>query len=94
MSNLPQKRGMREQEWLKAIWKNGFDSVWCEVGEAAEFEANIMVEGLAGTRYHFEILLSSSTKAMNFPKSRLSSSWPFFTFFAIVIMSSGANIKP
>ena len=31
---------------MQAIWKLAVDSVGCEAGEAVEFEARVMVEGL------------------------------------------------
>ena len=35
---------------LKAIWKKAVDSIGCDVGEAVEFEAKVMVEGLRQIR--------------------------------------------
>ncbi len=42
----PQKRGIWQQNRLKAIWKKAADSIGCDVGESLEFEAKVMVEGL------------------------------------------------
>ena len=39
-----------QQERLKAIWEKASESIGCEVGEALEFEAQMMVEGLKQVR--------------------------------------------
>jgi len=47
---VPQKRGIWQQNRLKAIWKKAADSIGCDVGESLEFEAKVMVEGLRQVR--------------------------------------------
>jgi transposase len=48
-------RGRASQEKrLQAIWKLAVDSVGCEAGEAVEFEARVMVEGLRGIQKALE----------------------------------------
>jgi len=46
----PGKRAIRQQERLRAIWQKASASIGCEVGEAVEFEAKLMVEGLKQIR--------------------------------------------
>jgi transposase len=46
----PQKRGIEQQNRLKAIWKKAADSIGCDAGESLEFEAKVMVEGLQQMR--------------------------------------------
>ena len=46
----PQKRGIWQQNRLKAIWKKAVDSIGCDAGESLEFEAKAMVEALEHTR--------------------------------------------
>jgi transposase len=46
----PQKRGILQQNRLKAIWKKAADSIGCDAGESLEFEAKVMVEGLKHVR--------------------------------------------
>ncbi len=47
----PGKRMNRVQkERLRSIWEKSVDSIGCEVGPGAEFEAKIMVDGLKGVR--------------------------------------------
>jgi len=44
------RMNLSQQERLKAIWQKATDSIGCEVGEALEFEARMMVEGLKQVR--------------------------------------------
>ena len=44
------RMNVSQQERLKAIWEKAFESIGCEVGEALEFEAQMMVEGLKQIR--------------------------------------------
>jgi transposase len=46
----PQKRGIWQQNRLKAIWKKAASSIGCDAGESLEFEAKVMVEGLRQVR--------------------------------------------
>ena len=46
----PQKRGIWQQNRLKAIWEKAVDSIGCDAGEAVEFEAKVLVEGLEQVR--------------------------------------------
>ncbi len=46
----PQKRGIWQQNRLKAIWEKAVDSIGCDAGEAVEFEAKVLVEGLEQIR--------------------------------------------
>jgi len=46
----PGSRRIGQHKRLKAIWNKAVDSVGCDVGEAVEFEAKIMVEGLKQIR--------------------------------------------
>lgn len=46
----PGKRNMPKELRLQAIWKKAVDSIGCDVGEAVEFEAQLMVEGLKEIR--------------------------------------------
>jgi len=46
----PQKRGIWQQNRLKAIWTKAADSIGCDAGESLEFEAKVMVEGLQQIR--------------------------------------------
>ncbi|HUV60029.1 MAG TPA: IS110 family transposase [Desulfatiglandales bacterium] len=46
----PQKRGIWQQNRLKAIWKKAVDSIGCDAGESLEFEAKAMVEALEHIR--------------------------------------------
>jgi hypothetical protein len=46
----PRTRSIAHQKRLKAIWEKAVDSVGCEAGEAAEFEAKVLVEGLQQVR--------------------------------------------
>ena len=41
---------VRQKERLEAIWKKAGESIGCNVGEALEFEAKMMVEGLKRVR--------------------------------------------
>jgi transposase len=43
-------RGMRQQRRLRLIWEKAVDSIGCDVGEAAEFEAKVLVEWLKQIR--------------------------------------------
>lgn len=43
-------RGIVQHRRLRAIWKKAVDSVGCDVGEAVEFEAKILVESLKQIR--------------------------------------------
>jgi transposase len=48
---VPGRRmNVTQQERLKAIWEKSAQSIGCEVGEALEFEAQMMVEGLKQVR--------------------------------------------
>ena len=46
----PQKRGIWQQNRLKAIWEKAVDSIGCDAGESVEFEAKAMVEALEHIR--------------------------------------------
>ncbi len=46
----PGRKGAEQSRRLRAIWEMAKDSVGCEVGPAAEFEARVMVEGLRRIR--------------------------------------------
>ena len=46
----PEKRRIWQQNRLKAIWKMAADSIGCDPGEAVEFEAKVLVEGLEQVR--------------------------------------------
>jgi len=46
----PQNRTIGQQERLQAIWKMAADSIGCDAGEAVEFEAKVLVEGLEQIR--------------------------------------------
>jgi len=46
----PGSKNIRQQERLEWIWKKAFDSIGCDAGEAAEFEAKVMVEELRHIR--------------------------------------------
>jgi transposase len=46
----PGSRRIAQHKRLKAIWNKAVDSIGCAVGEAVEFEAKIMVEGLKEIR--------------------------------------------
>ena len=46
----PGSRRIAQHKRLKAIWNKAVDSIGCDVGEAVEFEAKIMVEGLKEIR--------------------------------------------
>jgi len=46
----PQKRGIWQQNRLKAIWEKAVDSIGCDAGEAVEFEAKVLVEALEHIR--------------------------------------------
>src|SRR5512147_948399 len=48
------RRGVGKERRLQAIWKLAVDSVGCEAGEAVEFEAKVMVEGLKQIRDSME----------------------------------------
>jgi transposase len=65
----PQKRGMRHQDRLTAIWKKASNSIGCDAGESVEFEAKVMVEGLNQIR---EAIQDSNTKieelCLDFPE--------------------------
>ena len=43
-------RGLRQQRRLRLIWEKAVDSIGCNVGEAAEFEAKVLVEWLKQIR--------------------------------------------
>jgi len=45
----PGSRTIAKQNRLKAIWEKAVDSIGCDVGEAVEFEAKVMIEGLKHT---------------------------------------------
>jgi transposase len=47
---------MSQGRRLELIWKMAVDSVGCEVGEGAEFEAKVMVEGLRQIRESLRVL--------------------------------------
>ena len=46
----PGSRRIAQHKRLKAIWLKAVDSIGCDVGEAVEFEAKVMVEGLKQIR--------------------------------------------
>jgi transposase len=46
----PRIRSMGQQKRLKAIWEMAADSIGCEVGQALDFEAKLMVEYLQQVR--------------------------------------------
>jgi len=46
----PGRERLYQEKRLPLIWKMAVDSVGCEVGEGAEFEAKVMVEGLRQIR--------------------------------------------
>ncbi len=46
----PRIRSMGQQKRLKAIWEMAVDSIGCEVGQAMDFEAKLMVEYLQQVR--------------------------------------------
>jgi transposase len=46
----PHNKGIGQQERLQAIWKMAADSIGCDAGEAVEFEAKVLVEGLQQVR--------------------------------------------
>ena len=46
----PHNKGIGQQERLQAIWKMAADSIGCNAGEAVEFEAKVLVEGLEQVR--------------------------------------------
>jgi len=46
----PRTRSIAHQKRLKAIWEKAVASIGCEAGEAAEFEAKVLVEGLEQVR--------------------------------------------
>jgi len=46
----PGSRRIVQHKRLKAIWNKAVDSIGCDVGEAVEFEAKVMVEGLKEIR--------------------------------------------
>jgi len=47
---VPRKRGIWQQNRLKAIWEKAVDSIGCDAGESLEFEAKAMVEALEHIR--------------------------------------------
>ncbi len=55
----PGSKNIRQQGRLKWIWKKAVDSIGCEAGEAAEFEAKVMVEELRHIR---EIIKETDAK--------------------------------
>jgi len=46
----PRNRTIGQRDRLKTIWKKAADSIGCDAGEALEFEAKVMVEGLKQVR--------------------------------------------
>jgi transposase len=46
----PGRKNIRQQDRLEWIWKKAVDSIGCDAGEAAEFEAKVMVEELGHIR--------------------------------------------
>ena len=46
----PHNKGIGQQKRLQAIWKMAADSIGCNAGEAVEFEAKVLVEGLEQIR--------------------------------------------
>jgi len=46
----PGSRRIVQHKRLKAIWNEAVDSIGCDMGEAVEFEAKVMVEGLKQIR--------------------------------------------
>jgi len=46
----PGRKNIRQQGRLEWIWKKAIDSIGCDAGEAAEFEAKVMVEELRHIR--------------------------------------------
>ena len=46
----PGSRRIVQRKRLKAIWQKAVDSIGCDVGEAVEFEAKVMVDGLRQIR--------------------------------------------
>ncbi len=55
----PGRNNIRQQERLEWIWKKAGDSIGCDAGEAAEFEAKVMVEELRHIR---EIIKETDAK--------------------------------
>jgi transposase len=47
---LPGNRNLGRWQRLRSIWKDATGSIGCEVGEAAEYEAKVMVESLKEVR--------------------------------------------
>jgi transposase len=46
----PRTRSIAHQKRLRAIWDKAVESIGCEAGQAAEFEAKVLVEGLEQVR--------------------------------------------
>jgi len=55
----PGSKNIRQQGRLEWIWKKAVESIGCDVGEAAEFEAKVMVEELRHIR---EIIKETDAK--------------------------------
>ena len=55
----PGRKNIRQRDELEWIWKKAVDSIGCDVGEAAEFEAKVMVEELRHIR---EIIKETDAK--------------------------------
>jgi transposase len=55
----PGSKTIRQQDRLEWIWKKAVDSIGCDAGEAAEFEAKVMVEELRHIR---DVIKETDTK--------------------------------
>ncbi len=72
-------RGMAQQRRLKTIWESAGNSIGCEVGEAVQFEAALLVESL---QYIRQLIKETDAKikeiCLNFPEYEYLLSIPGF----------------
>jgi transposase len=75
----PRIRSMGQQKRLKAIWEMAADSIGCEVGQALDFEAKLMVEYLQQVRESISAIDDRIEEiCLGFPEYRYLLSIPGF----------------
>jgi len=63
------RTNQKQQDRLKAIWEKAAESIGCDVGEALEFEARMMVEGLKQVREAIRVTDEKiETVCLHFPE--------------------------
>jgi transposase len=76
---IPRKKGLRQHKHLYRIWQLASESICCEAGDAASFEAGVLVEQLEHTRKSLEQVEEKIQKGcITFPEYKFLMSIPGF----------------